>query len=312
MSDELDLDDETGEAGPGAGAIAVAVGLPALTASVAVAAGLVVGVFGTWLMMRGEPTIVEVTRDYSEAELMGVCEPLINKALVEAIDNLDKAEEKVTTLEGKVSTKQKEVQDLEDEMKRRAERGKVLVEERNALRAELAMRKEELGNLEKRLKIAVQEKELLAVELVETKADLEEQKYETHVAKEDALDYKWRDFIGHSQLEICDKGNRKKLGRCRETIEEYMGEAMQAKFDHCVRSGQAVPSVRVQNKSSDPLPQYSAFIDQDNRIVKDWYVMMCDPTLPEAPDGFRLPAKPAKPAKGDGDDLFGDLEDLDD
>ncbi len=305
--DELPLEHGTGVGA----ATAVAVALPMMTAGIAVVAGAVVGILGTWLVMRGEPEKVEVPRDYTEDELAAACKPMLD----EALDELNNAEKKVETLEGRVNAKQGEITELEEEMKRRAQRGALLVEERNELKRQLESAKAELVNLEKRLEIAIEEKELLTIELTETKEDLEEQKYQTHVAKEDALDYKWRDFIGKSQLEICERGNRKKMSRCRETVEET-AEPYKDKFDHCVRSGQAVPSVREIEKKSDPLPQYAEWIDEENKVTKGYYVLLCDPTLPEATgDGFKLPNQPAD---GGGDDLFSefdelpDLEDLDD
>ena len=287
------------------GSAALAVGLPLLTAGVAIVCGLVLGALGAWIVMHGPPEKVEVPRDLTSAELSLACAPLIEKAM----SDLDAAETKVQDLETRVSSKQKEVEELEAEMNRRAKSGQNLVAERNALRAELEAKKAELVTLTKRLDLAVQEKEILQQELTQTKEDLVEQKYQTHTAKEDALTYKWSDFVAGSQLEGCDKGNRKKLGRCRETIDEMLSGAYKDRFDHCVRSGQAVPSVHELPKG-EAMPKYAEYINQDDRITRDWYVLLCDPTLPEAADPYTMPSR-TQPTKSSGD-LLGDFNDLPD
>ena len=143
------------------------------------------------------------------------------------------------------------------------------------------------------LEIARQEKEQLVVELTQTKEELArtEQKLtdqveKTEVAKEDALVNKWYRFVSDSQLEVCEKGNRKKLGMCRETVQAtLMNNVRRDKFAHCVRSGQAVPSVRELQKG-ESLPDFSEMIDEEQKQTKGWYVLFCDPTLPERNDGF--------------------------
>ena len=47
---------------------------------------------------------------------------------------------------------------------------------------------------------------------------LEVQVQRTERAKEDALVNKWYRFLNDAQLSICERGNRKKLGQCRETV----------------------------------------------------------------------------------------------
>ena len=64
-----------------------------------------------------------------------------------------------------------------------------------------------------------------------------------------------------------------------------MVDTTRDKFAHCVRSAQATPTVLVMEKG-DVMPQFAAYIDQENKISKDWYILLCDPTLPEAEDGF--------------------------
>ena len=49
---------------------------------------------------------------------------------------------------------------------------------------------------------------------------------------------------------------------------------------------QAVPVLRKADDKDDvKLPTYATWLPEDNKFTrKGWYVIFCDPTLPEAPD----------------------------
>ena len=201
-------------------------------------------------------------------------------------------------------------------MKRRSTRGAALVRELEQAKAELADAKQAL-------KVAQEEKNELLDELKETVIQLEateeelvEQKRKTEYAKEDALTNKWFRFINNAQLEICERGNRKKLGKCREAVEGLLiAPEIRDQFTHCVRSGQATPSVHeIEKKQS--LPEFSTWLNQDDKIVRGWYLLLCDPTLPEREDGFlneeHLPKSSGPKPPKDDLDFLEDLDDLDD
>lgn len=71
------------------------------------------------------------------------------------------------------------------------------------------------------------------------------------------------------------------MGKCREKVAEMMTDAMWRDFKHCVLAGQETPSVREIDKKATP-PEFSRYLDQEDKITRDWVVMLCDPTLPEA------------------------------
>lgn len=244
--------------------------LPVATALMALVAGGALGALVVWGVRQPEVVEKIVPRDLTASELEAVCAPLV----AEVAANLTAAEDKVTTLVTDVKAKEAKVQELEAEMKKRGQRGAALVKELEAAKAELEVVKSEL-------RVAIEEKEKLVVELKQTLVKLEDQKSETRAAKEDSLQNKWTAFTNQAQLDICEKGNRKKLGRCRETVTEVMGVDLKTKFEHCIRAGQEVPALRATEKESE-LPQFSQFLDQESKITKDWYIMLCDPTLPEA------------------------------
>lgn len=254
--------------------------LPFATAIAALALGAVLGVAIGWVVKPAEKVEVRVPRDLTAAELAAACAPQVE----ETVNELEKAQTKVQQLEGEVQDRQARVEELEARMKSGG----------GSLRRELEQAKADLAEAREQLEIAEAEKERLVVELTQTKQKLaetevalEEQVEKTELAKEDALTNKWYRFLNDAQLEICEKGNRKKLGRCRETVEEnLMAPERRDKFAHCVRSGQAVPSVHELDKKATTMPDFSEMINEEAKQTKGWYVLFCDPTLPERDDGF--------------------------
>jgi hypothetical protein len=273
--------------------------LPVVTAGMALLAGAALGGLVVWVAKP--PVEVEklVPRDLTEAELNAECAPLLAKVA----QDLQAANDKVTTLVDDVKSKEAKVQELEAEMKKRGAKGAALVKELEAAKAELAAVKEEL-------KKAIEEKEELVVELKKTLTELEDQKVKTKDAKEESRGNAWEAFVNGAQLEICEKGNRKKLGRCRETVVATFNDDMKAKYLHYMRSGQEEPSLALAEKEAE-LPQFAQFLDQENKILKDWYVLLCDPTLPEAEGGAPI-ARPAEdePPEG-GVPASGEVGDVD-
>lgn len=283
MSDEETEDLTRARNGGGSGATGVvAMVLPFATAIAALALGAVLGLVIGWIVKPSEQIEVKVPRDLDAAELLAACAP----SLETKVSELEEAQGKVAFLEKEVGDREVRVKELEDEMKRRNDRGRNIV-------AELEQAKRDLEEAMVQLDIARQEKEQLVVELTQTKEQLAktevalvEQKGMTERAKEDALVNKWYRFNSEAQLEVCEKGNRKKLGNCREVLQgTLMNNVRRDKFAHCVRSGQAVPTVRELQKG-ESLPDFSEMIDEEQKQTKGWYVLFCDPTLPEKPDGF--------------------------
>ncbi len=265
---------------PESGGIA-AVLLPFATAIASLVLGVVVGLLLGFLLKPAQQVEIQVPRELTQAELEAACAP----AVAEKAKDLEQAQEKVTMLATEVTTKEAKVAELEAEMTKRSERGRALV-------LELERAKKELVEVKAALVIAEEEKAQLVEELTFTEAKLEETEEAlveqielTDLAKEDALTNKWYRFINDAQLEICEKGNRKKLGRCREGVQDHlMDGAIRDKFAHCVRSAQATPTVLLMEKG-EIMPQFAHYIDQEDKITKDWYILLCDPTLPEA-EGF--------------------------
>jgi len=262
--DELDLDEE--EDAPKSG-LATFV-LPFGTALVALAVGALAGGVIVGLLPR-KPNLVEVSKDLTNEEIDALCAPKV----AEAADDLEAATEKGRTLEAQIESKERQVATLEAEISRRGTAGE-------ALAAQLKSARSELSVLEERLEKAIDEKEELMVLLKKTEVELDDQVARTEMAKEEGLVFKWRSFVGLAQLQICEKGARRKMGRCRETVAAALDTTVRSAFEACLRAGQEIPSLAEAEKGEE-LPVFSQWLDQDSRVTKGWYVRLCDPTLPE-------------------------------
>lgn len=257
--------------------------LPVATALVALLVGGGLGALGVAAWWRASPPDVEekiVQRDLTDAEIESLCNPFVTDTLAV----LTEAQAKVSDLESQVELKEAKVVELEAEMKRRGAAGKKLWDELQAAKAEVETLREQLA-------VAIEEKEAALVELEKTVEQLratEDELAETQgklsVAEGDVLDNRWKGFVQNAQLEICEKGRRKKMGRCRESVTAALNPELEAKFRHCVKSGQAVPGFFEVGKDMEELPSYSQYLNEEERALKGWYVTFCDPTLPEAED----------------------------
>lgn len=245
------------------GAAAVMIGV--------IAFGVGLGVGGPLGMSLKEPEIqiVEKARDLTADELNAACAPMIQAASA----RIDEANAKVSDLETQVSSREAEVAELEAKVKQGAK-----------LSADQSRRldeaKAELGSLKRQLAVAQEEKAALVVQLADTQTRLDGQVVETEKAKGDATSQRWVAFTKDAQITICEKGNRKTLGKCRETVTAKV-RGLRTDFERCVRSGQEQPSLKEADKG-ESLPEYARWLDNDDKVTKGWYVLLCDPSLPEA------------------------------
>ncbi len=271
-----------GGGGGGGGVGVLAMLIPFATALGALGVGLVVGGGLGYALKPSNDVRVEVPRDLSADELLAACAPQVE----EKAEELATANTKVSRLENDVRAKEARVAELEGDIAKRNERGAVISNELKAARAELESLRTQLATALQEKAVLEEELKITVAKLEDTETKLVEQTAATERAKEDALVNKFERFKNAAQLEICEKGGRKKMGKCREAVLGYLGtDAIRDKFAHCVRSGSAMPSVHEMTEKNGTLPDYSQWMNQDDKIVKDWYLLSCDPTLPER-DGF--------------------------
>lgn len=150
---------------------------------------------------------------------------------------------------------------------------------------------EEVASLRVQLAEAESERDTLRTELKATLVQLDKQILETKKFKAKAIKYQkestanlWSAFNNNAKVQICDRGTRNRHEKCHEAVEAAFSSAMQERFSTCVDSYQAVPVLRKAEKD-EVLPQFADWLPDDNKFTKKgWYVVFCDPTLPEAGD----------------------------
>lgn len=253
--------------------------LPFVTAAAALAVGALLGGLVIWLLKPAEVREVQVPRDLTQAELEEVCAPFV----IEKDDEVQAVQAQMVTLAKDLKAKNARVAELEKKLG-----GGGGGPGRSALVAELEKAKRELSEVKQELEQVKEERDQLVEDLKKTIVQLEEAEaraeYEAEqkeLYKADALINKWKAFRAGSKLEICDRGGRKKMGKCREKVDAMMTDALWNDFRHCVLAGQEPPTV-VEIDKDGSLPDYSRYLDQEDKITKGWAVLLCDPELPEA------------------------------
>lgn len=295
--------------------------LPLATAVIALLLGSVVGGLGVIAWWRATPPQVETEtvvqlRDLTDDELENMC----NLFLTDTLATLTEAQAKVVDLEDKVQLKEAQIADMERTADQRSEAGRKMYAELQAARAELLTLREELDLAVAQKEEALVELERTVEELRKTEDELVETQGKLTVAQRDVLDNRWRGFVQNVQLEVCEKGRRGKMERCREAILAALDSELEQNFRYCIRSGQAVPGLREASKDMEDLPEYSQWLNEDERLIRGWFVTLCDPTLPEAPDFVTAlqsvqeaeGGAPADPDESASDAIERALNDLDD
>jgi chromosome segregation ATPase len=224
------------------------------------------------------PEVIKETM--SEEELLALCAD----AYTDDRDRLSNSQGRVVDLQAELEARERELAEMKAEADRDA-----------AGAAAAATRWKEMeqtiAELEIRLAAAEEERERLVEELRETVQQLDEQIKETQKYKTKARRYKrerttnlWAAFTANAKVRICDRGSRKRHEKCHEAIETAFDLDRRDRFTMCVDTYQSVP-VLVENEAKRELPAFAEWVDEDEKFLKhDWYVLFCDPTLPEADD----------------------------
>lgn len=248
-------------------------------APVAVAVAAVVGVgAGSVATRMFVPRVVTQTveRPPTALELAQACPAEAPAPAPEAAPDLhrqlDMATAQVDDLTSEIKDKQTKIADLEREMARRASAGADLVKQ-------LGDAKQELVIVKKRLTEALANEDLLQAELTTTSQALDTQKKTTAEVRTELVDTKWESFVEKSQLDVCERGTRKRVGHCRQDVVAALDDDIHQQFTHCLRAGQEPPDI---HEGVKELPTFSQWLTPSDRDVKGWYVQLCDPSLPES------------------------------
>ncbi len=235
---------------------------------------------GTTLAFRDDPVAAEPqVAQLSEAELEAIWKPKVAEATAE----VEQVHARVSTLEADVADREQKIQVLEAQVAKNKAGGA-------SLRRQLEEARAELVEVKAQLAVALADKERLTGELQESRVALAQQQEKTRDAVNDGIERRWDTFLAQARLDVCEKGGRNKLGKCREEVLASLNAETHDRFVHCLRAGQEAPTLREVAKDQETLPQHARWLGQDDRTTRDWYVQLCDPTLPEA-SGF---------ASGDG------------
>ncbi len=257
----------------------LAITIPAAIAVISV--GTVVGgiVGYTSNELFSEPVVVMpppevIKEELTEAELRVLAEDLLANEQDKALQ----AQARVQTLQEELLAKESELAKLKSKKSAEgaAQRGR-LKEELAFLRVQLAQAEEERNELRKQLKQTLRE---LDFQIVQTKKFKEKAK---RYKMESTINL-WGAFVANAKTKICDKGTKKRHQKCYTAVEGAMNSQISGRFKVCVDTYQSVPVLRKQKKG-DAMPRHSQRLSEDNKFTKKgWYVLFCDPTLPEAGD----------------------------
>lgn len=263
--------------------------LQVVTHGVALVLGAVAGILGAQVAeYYSNPELMSRPEgDLSRAELISKLEAS-ERAYAELLaeqgrkdeaqkTEIEAATKKVTDLESAVSKKEEEVKVLELKAKKSANKSAALKKE---LEAKLA----ELDALKLELETALADKAKLEADLLVSREETAMARQETEVARGETVDAKWEGFKAEAAVQICEKGNRNKLAKCKSEVSAALTSTRAKQFKHCLASGQATPRlVRKDKKDEDPLPRWAEWFDQNSDFTEgEWYIVFCDPTLPEA------------------------------
>ena len=149
----------------------------------------------------------------------------------------------------------------------------------------------EVATLRANLVAARQYRDQLKVQLKEALAAVELQSDETLRARAQAAAWqatsvrtRWEALAATAAAEVCDHGSRKSVDKCQEGVESYFTEARFERFADCVESANATPALYAVPRG-DAVPSTAEGIGQRPLFARqDWYVVYCDPTLPERAD----------------------------
>lgn len=255
-----------------------------LVVLVSLAVGTFTGVSLTWLWQARQPVPTEavpttpaVVRDYTDEELQVVCLPHMRRTAT----TLEEVQTKVSALELRIRDKEVEIDRLEREMGASSSSSSTLTQR-------LQVARDQLGELEVELLTALHDKGALLTELATarealagTRMALAASEARVIEAREEALEQRWTAFLQDAQLTVCEGGNAGRLAVCRGVVATGL-QPHRARFKDCIRGGQASPELR-RTLRRDEVPQdYAFWLDEDDRITRGWYVLFCDPALPEA------------------------------
>ena len=230
------------------------------------------------------PPAAVIKAEISDEDLASLCEELTEDEAAKARE----AQNRVESLQSQLSAKETELAELQKEAEGDTERAKAAAKKWRAM-------EKEIEELRSTLTVAEKERDEARAELKQTIVALDKQIKKSNRLKEKADDFRekakeyksestqnlWSSFKNDAKVQICDRGTKKRHESCHEEVEGAFSSSMRDKFSVCVDTYQAVPVLK-ESEKGEALPQFAAWLPEENKFTKGWYVIFCDPTLPEA------------------------------
>ncbi|RME21750.1 MAG: hypothetical protein D6798_17425 [Deltaproteobacteria bacterium] len=250
-------------------------------------AGLAIGVVSGVVIgyaihaFTAEPQVVEkekiVQQELSDEELLAMCEEISP----DERSRLMGAQRRVEDLEALLAEKEAALAELKSATEADESRRRAAAKQWKQMEAEIEQLKAERD-------AAIAEREELREELKQTLKELDRQIVRAETFKKKAKKYKrestensWLAFVNGAKVEICDKGSRKRHEKCHEAVDAALGPSVREKYATCVNTYQATPVLK-QAEKGEELPAFAEWLPDDNKFTrKGWYIIFCDPTLPE-------------------------------
>lgn len=264
--------------------------VPFMSTIVALLFGMLIGGTVGWYA-QADQGLAGVMSGASLADLQAACQPIVEEQKV----RLTEIRAELTGLQGEVSDREAEVAQL------RARLGEpgLSPTDQSDLESQLEVAQMTLEETKLQVRSLQRAKDKLVDQLTatqnqlkETEADLQAEaairealQSERSTLVERAVTNRWFRMINEAQLDICEKGGKRRTEACRQAVVDAL-KGVRRQFVHCLRSNQAVPSVHELKRGAE-MPSHARALESDDKSVQGYYVQLCDPTLPERtlPDG---------------------------
>ena len=199
-------------------------------------------------------------------------------------DQLRDAQAQVESLQTELDARDAELATLQQQVAARDAKDEA-ARERSRLRQAAVAR--EIAGLRDALKVAQDERDGLRSELKDALAEIDRQVAQNTKLRHTAVAYKeantenlWSAFTNNAKVRICDRGTYHRRADCEADLDTWFDEQQHAAFTSCVNTAQAIPLLWQADGQEVPA-QAKQIAARDRERKDEWYVVYCDPTLPE-------------------------------
>ncbi len=151
-------------------------------------------------------------------------------------------------------------------------------------RANLEAARKVRDRLKTDLREALAEVEAQSQAAVYARAEAAEWKGHAARSKQESVRSQWSALVSQAKSEVCDHGTRKGVDKCQEELDTYFTDARFARYADCVESGGAEPHLLVTPRGHSVPATAESIASTGFFEREDWFVLYCDPNLPERAD----------------------------